>query len=68
MRMSIFVFTLAVVLAAGSTYSEMVAMSDTAAAVPGVASITIDGQDIPTSGNATILVGKIDLAEKTQGY
>lgn len=68
MRMSIFVFTLAVVLAAGSAYSEMVAMSDTSAAVPGVASTTLDGQDIPASGNATMLVGKIDLAEKTPGY
>lgn len=45
MKMSIFVFTLAVALAAGSAYSEMIAMNDSPGATYGVSAAPINGSD-----------------------
>lgn len=42
MRMSIFVFTLAVALAAGSAYSEMIAMNDSVGPVSDASIASID--------------------------
>lgn len=42
MRMSIFVFTLAVLLAAGSAYSEMIAMNESSRPIAGISDVSTD--------------------------
>ena len=56
MKMSIFVFTLAVALAAGSAYSEMIAMNDSPGSISGISAVPMD-QVNKGSGNTREEVG-----------
>jgi len=67
MKMSIFAFTLAVVLAAGSAYSEMIAMNDSSRSATSASDVPTAQEDKESGGTRTEADGTA-AAKGNQGY
>lgn len=67
MKMSIFAFTLAVALAAGSAYSEMIAMSDSPGSVSGTSDVSA-GQGNKAAAGTRKEADGIASERSDQGY